>query len=70
MSGQTRAKAIKAAMNCIPMSGDGPVYRQRLQDFRDGYMAGHAAHTRWANKTIDEYRRAISDRQAKTKGVE
>lgn len=58
MSGQIKAKAIAAAMRCIHMSGEGPAYRQRLEDFRDGYMAGHAAHTRWANKMVDEYRKA------------
>lgn len=63
MSGHIKAKAQKAAMGCIPMIGEGPEYRQRLADFQAGYMAGHAAHTRWAHKVISDYRAARSARQ-------
>lgn len=43
-------------MRVIPMEGDGEAYRQRIDDYVKGYMAGHAAHTRWANKKIFEQR--------------
>ena len=52
MGGKTKAKAMGSAMRCIPMSGEGPAYRQRLEDFRTGYMAGHAACVRSTNKRI------------------
>lgn len=56
MSGTTKKKAKESAERCIPL---GVFERERrVSDFIAGYMAGHAAHTRWANKTIFEYRAA------------
>ena len=45
-------RALKAAMHAIPMTGDGPAYRQRLDDFQKGYLAGHACAVRRGSKEI------------------
>ena len=35
--------AQESAMRCIPMIGEGEAYRQRIDDFKKGYMTGHFA---------------------------
>lgn len=47
-----KQRALDAAMRAIPMVGEGEAYRQRLADFKRGYMAGHASMTRHASKLI------------------
>lgn len=55
----TKAKAIEAASRALGPNASAIVFGA----FVRGYMAGHAAHTRWANKTIFEYRDAKSAQQ-------
>jgi hypothetical protein len=48
VSGNTKKKARESAERCIPLGA--PQRPLRIDAFIDGYMAGHAAHTRWANR--------------------
>lgn len=48
MTGNTKKKARESAERCIPIGA--PERPLRIDAFIDGYMAGHAAHTRWANR--------------------
>lgn len=51
MSGNVKKKAYEAAWRVIPLQKQSAVRDPlRMKDFMAGYMAGHAAHTRWANK--------------------
>ena len=52
----TKAKAIEAAERALGPNSPAIVFGA----FVRGYMAGHAAHTRWANKKVEEYRRATN----------
>lgn len=56
MSGKTKQRARESAERCIPLGA--PERTLRIDAYIDGYMAGHAAHTRWANKIVDDYREA------------
>ena len=56
MSGDIKKKARESAERCIPLGIDNRA--ARIFAYIDGYMAGHAAHTRWASKTILAYREA------------
>lgn len=56
MSGRTKQKAHAAAEAIVPLGM--PERELIVSWFVKGYMTGHAAHTRWANKTIFEYRAA------------
>jgi hypothetical protein len=56
MSGNTKKKARESAERCVPL---GIFERAKIVEaFVAGYMAGHAAHTRWASKAIGDYRAA------------
>lgn len=60
MSGELKRKAKESAERCVPL---GIFERAKIVEaFVNGYMTGHAAHTRWANKTIFEYREAMKKR--------
>src|SRR5690348_8186049 len=54
MSGTTKRKAQESAGNVIPLGI--PDRELIISWFVKGYMAGHAAHTRWANKKVEAYR--------------
>lgn len=56
-----KKKAQESAERCVPLGVSDR--EQIIFWFIQGYMAGHAAHTRWANKTIFEYRDAKSAQQ-------
>lgn len=56
MSGETKKKAREAAERWTPSAAS---ERDRIVNaFVAGYMAGHAAQVRWANKMVLEYREA------------
>lgn len=54
MSGETKQKARTAAEAIIPLGM--PERELIISWFVKGYMTGHAAHTRWANKRHNEWR--------------
>jgi hypothetical protein len=53
MSGETKQKSRKAAEAIIPL--EAPDRELIISWFVKGYMTGHAAHTRWANKRHHEW---------------
>lgn len=53
MSGETKHRARKAAEAIIPLGM--PDRELIVSWFTKGYMTGHAAHTRWANKRHHEW---------------
>lgn len=54
MSGETKQKARTAAEAIIPLGM--PDRELIISWFVKGYMTGHSAHTRWANKRYNEWR--------------
>jgi hypothetical protein len=69
MSGNTKAKATKAAEGIVPLGlpNRGLLVAYCVQ----GYMAGHAAHTRWMNKKLDndpEWQAYLKQRYAPSGG--
>jgi hypothetical protein len=53
MTGDTKKKAEKSAERCIPLGIDNRT--ARIFAFREGYMAGHAACVRSANKRLGPF---------------
>lgn len=62
----TKAKAIQAAKRALGRNAHPPLFTA----FVRGYMAGHAAETRWANKVISKYRDVIAAARAPSNGSE
>lgn len=68
MSGVIKQKARASAERCVPL---GIFERAKIAEaFVNGYMAGHAAHTRSASKRASEFREiAVAELKAVEKEI-
>lgn len=63
-TGDIKKAAKQSAERCVPLC----IWERPriIEAFVAGYMAGHAAHTRWAGKAISDYRAAKEAAEGKS----